>query len=300
MPVQAPLGLGRLLRPLLNVERAALAVYARHQRLDWIEDPSNRETDFDRNLLRHRVLPVLRERWPAAATTLARAATNCADAAALLDDVADGRLASLAGVRPKTLSIARLLGLAPPLLRTVLRRWLVSRGFSPPSRARLARIIDEVLPARADADPLVAWSGCEVRRYRDDLFALPPLPTPIEDRLAWDGSAPLVLPAGLGVLSLMPAAARSPVALEVSIGMAAPGVRCRPPGQRSRSLKQLFQEAGIPPWLRPHVPLIRSGGTLAAVAGVAGCAGAPDGIVWRGHAWTELDIFRLRVGRRPA
>lgn len=57
-------------RPLLDVDREALAVYARDHQLQWIEDPSNLDERFDRNYLRHRVMPLLRARWPSATTTL--------------------------------------------------------------------------------------------------------------------------------------------------------------------------------------------------------------------------------------
>ena len=69
MPRQRRLGAGHLCRPLLDVSRAQLESYARAQGLSWIEDPSNSQTDFSRNFLRHEVLPVLARRWPQAAGT---------------------------------------------------------------------------------------------------------------------------------------------------------------------------------------------------------------------------------------
>ncbi len=83
MPAVSRLGQGWLLRPLLNVDRAELLAYARAHDLQWIEDASNQDTGFDRNYLRHRVLPLLRERWPAMNRTLARSARRCAETASL-------------------------------------------------------------------------------------------------------------------------------------------------------------------------------------------------------------------------
>src|SRR5690606_324440 len=65
---------GRLFRPLLDVPRAELAAYARHHGLEWLDDPTNLDTGFDRNYLRHEILPRLRQRWPAAAAQLKRSA----------------------------------------------------------------------------------------------------------------------------------------------------------------------------------------------------------------------------------
>jgi len=294
MPARSALGAGRLLRPLLGFGRADLRAYALRHGLEWVDDPSNADTGLDRNFLRHRVLPALGERWPSAARTLARSAAHCAEAAELIDAAADERLAALGGARPETLSVGAVRRLEPALARSVLRRWLVKRGFRAPDRVRLHQIFADVMQARADADPLVGWDGCEVRRYRDDLFALAPLPAPPPAQvIAWDGAGPLELPNALG--RLVPAQGpECPLSeLKVLIGSRGmPPLRCRRPGGApSRSLKDLFQQAGVPPWLRVHVPLLQRGGDLAGVAGVARCGESPLAVIWEGHPWTGLGVF---------
>ncbi len=309
MPFEAPLGAARLVRPLLDVTRAALAAYARKQGLIWIEDPSNSVTALDRNYLRHEVLPLLHARWPACATTLARSAGHCAEAAELTDRLADDTLPHLNGDYPGTLAIPGLTRLDRPLQKAVLRRWLRRRGFIAPDTRQLARILDEVLPARVDANPLVAWPGCEVRRYRRDLFALSPLPDPPSTRLSlsWrigPTSRPLLLPNGLGELEWQPADANRNASATERAGAEAlivrfgqRGLTCRPSAAgQTRSLKKLFQEAGIPAWLRPYVPLVFVGNTLLAIAGVCRCHGAeslalPSGEpCWLGHGWEALGL----------
>nr|WP_210424686.1 tRNA lysidine(34) synthetase TilS [Marichromatium bheemlicum] len=299
MPGCAPLGRGRLVRPLLGVSRSQLLDYARRHRLDWIDDPSNEVLCHDRNLLRHQVLPLLRTRWPAAPTTIARSAAHCAEAAALIDRQAGHDLAAVAGAVPGSLSVAALAGLECAARRAVVRLWLRRQGFSVPGRARLERIVTELLAARADASPVVAWRDCEVRRYRDGLYALTPLPMMPDEVLRWSPGAALILPQGLGELQVTGVE----VALEVRFGV---GGQCRPrPGGSRRSLKKVFQEAGVAPWLRPLVPLLFVAGTdrLVAIAGVCGChqrdAGASGRLRWSGHPWGALGVFReiCEVGR---
>jgi tRNA(Ile)-lysidine synthase len=77
-----------LCRPLLDFPRQALREFARARGLRWIEDPSNDSPRFERNFLRYRVIPILEQRWPAIARTLAQAADRQADAAAVLDTMA--------------------------------------------------------------------------------------------------------------------------------------------------------------------------------------------------------------------
>src|SRR6202035_673870 len=80
MPEVAPLGRGLLVRPLLPLSRRQLADWVSARRLTYVEDDSNALLQLDRNYLRLRVLPLIRERWPAAAATVARAARHAAEA----------------------------------------------------------------------------------------------------------------------------------------------------------------------------------------------------------------------------
>ena len=53
------------------------------------------------------------------------------------------------------------------------------------------------------------------------------------------------------------------------------GVRCRPLGrEHSQSLKKLFQETAVPPWLRERTPLIYQDNQLLAVGDWWICADA--------------------------
>jgi len=302
MAFAAELGKGQLVRPLIGVPRADLERYAQAMRLDWVEDPSNARLSLDRNYLRHQVMPLVRRRWPAMSTTLARSAAHCAEAAAVIDGAAGKALHGLGGQRPRTLSIPRLAALDPALRKAVLRLWLRRLELAPPDSAHMGRILKEVLPARADRDPLVTWEGCEIRRYRTDLFALRPLPPkPSGEELTWNGSL-LDLPQPLGALELV---GESPPGFQgvvpgqpLQVRFGVEGLRCRPPGAaHRRSLKGLFQAAGVPAWLRPYCPLVFDRERLVAVAGVCPCADQAGGeavlaIRWTGHPWEELRLVR--------
>jgi len=277
MPTVAPLGRGRLVRPLLAFPRAELLAYAQSQGLQWLEDPANRDLRFDRNFLRHQVLPLLAQRWPSAGAVIARSAGHCAEAQGVIDTLAAGTLDVVAGTWPGALSIRRLADLKPALRKLVLRRWFRARGRVPPDSRHLERILSEVLPAKGDADPLVAWSGCEVRRYRDQLFALAPCPPPPDPGpLPWRRGAAL-LPGGLGELVLVAADGRPmepddlfPQGLTVRFGVQCLACRQREGGGR-RALKKLFQEAGVPTWVRPYFPLLFTGEELVAVGDICRC-----------------------------
>lgn len=270
----SPLEPGWLLRPLLGFSRQELREYALARGLNWIEDPSNQDSAYDRNFLRNQVIPLLSQRWPGLNKALARTATHCAEAQQQLNDLAADLCATALNDDGQTLSVTRLQQFKPADQRLVLREWMRVGGFRRPSQAVIERILREVLPARIDKTPLVAWREGEVRRYRDGLYLLPPSqPLDSSQVLAWDGQASLILPQGNGRLtaSIRPAPG---IALDcwqskaIAIRFRQGGESCRLPGRTgTHELKKLFQEKGIPPWLRDRAPLIYLDGELAAVAG---------------------------------
>ncbi len=278
MPSASRLGQGWLLRPLLAVDRAELLAYAHAQRLNWIEDASNTDTDFDRNYLRHRILPLLKKRWPAATRALSRSAQWCAEAAAWLDEEADADLAHVATHRSDRLNIPALCELSELRQRNLLRRWLRRLGLPIPDSRQLGRILHDALTAGRDRQPCIRWPGGEVRRYRDMLYAMPPLaPHDAQRSVIWwpnaDGYPPLELP-GLSQLRLQETVgaglrseilAGAPLAVRFRQG----GERFRPAGRsHSQELKKLLQEANIPPWERERLPLLYRDDTLVAVVGL--------------------------------
>lgn len=278
MPACTTFAHGWLARPLLSLAREALRRYAIGEQLPWIEDPSNMDTAFDRNFLRHAVLPLLRQRWPSLDTTLARAAQHQADAAVLLDTLAQQDIDKLIDTKPRTLKLSPLRQLDPVRQRNILRYWLHQVcGLPLPGSAQLQRILDEVLPAAHDATPLVHWSGAEVRRYHDALYAMAPFAEfDTTWQAAWDMHGTLHLPTGDALQAqACEGAGLRQAALEqgVTIRFRQGGERCRLPGRtHHHDLKKLLQDWGVPPWQRNRIPLVYLDEELAQVVGFCVCA----------------------------
>ncbi len=277
MPVCMAFAQGWLARPLLAHGREELQEYAMEQHLPWIDDPSNQDTTFDRNFLRHVVLPVIRQRWPAASATLSRVAQHQAEAADLLDILGQQDLASLATADARIIRIAPLLALAPMRQRNVLRYWLHRVcTLTIPSTVHLQRIIDEILRADEDAEPLVHWHGAEVRRYRDHLYAMSPLTAGDPNwQQAWDLQDCLRLPTGETLETQQAEGSglrKTDLAQGVTVRYRHGGERCRLTGRtHHHELKKLLQEWAIPPWQRDRIPLVYIGDKLAQVAGYCVC-----------------------------
>jgi tRNA(Ile)-lysidine synthase len=299
MPASAPLGHGQLLRPLLGVTRAEIDGYARAAGIERIEDPTNRSPRFDRGLLRRDVTPVLRARWPSVARTVSRTARHAATAQGLLDDLA--AIDGADGIEEDRLLVAHCLALTRVRQANLLRWWLRSCGLGMPSEARLNAILDDLLPARAGAQPVVTWPTGEVRRHRGWLHAMQPL-VPVV-RKAWTLAAGEAIEAeGVGSIDLVAgtgcgfSALRYPGPFELRVRQG--GERLLPAGQRAeKSVTRLLREAGTEPWLRDRIPLIYSGDSLLAVGEqwIAATAAAAAGEPALAVRWTRS--VRHKPGR---
>ncbi|MBL8201925.1 MAG: tRNA lysidine(34) synthetase TilS [Chromatiales bacterium] len=302
IPRDTAFGPGRLRRPLLDVSAESLAAYARELLapggLGWLTDPMNADVAYDRGFVRHEVAPVLRRRFPAAAGAIGRTAALAGEAAGLLEELA--RADARDGVVAHRVSLAAIRGLGPARQRNLVRVLARDRGWATPPERRLREGLAQLLAAAPGRQPVLAWGGHEIRRFREHLHLLdvavpapgaPALPAPWHDgqRLNLGGiRGELDLQRGAGAGGLDPGV----VADGLEVVFRSGGERVRPGSDRHhRTLKYLFQSRGIVPWMRGHVPLVFVCGQLAAVADIwiADWAAAAPGdaglqIVWTGHA----------------
>ena len=274
MPMIMSLSQGQHLRPFLNVSREQLEEYADHYDLNYVEDTSNADLRFDRNFLRHQILPQLKERWPGCNQTLSRAAILQGETQRLLDSYVSQDLEFMAGSVEGTLSVQLILQCQPERRRALLRKWIASSGFRYPSAKKLQHVVSDVFQSAEDASPLVCWDGAEIRRYRDDVYIMAPLSEhDIYQSVEWNAREDLPI-ASLGLtleakyLEPWSEAINSPdCTLTVSFRQG--GEAIKPAGsEKSLTLKHLFQQFSVPSWLRGRIPLLFLNDELIIVWGV--------------------------------
>lgn len=241
MPAVGRLGAKLLLRPLLCVPRAAIAAYARDRRLSWVEDESNANEALTRNFLRHRVGPLLESRFPRWREALARAARHFA-----------GRELDA---------------------KQLLRAYLKGKGLRAPSEGKLAEMLKQL--GSGSPGTAIVHEGAILRAYRGKIFLTKARDAALPFRArAWNGEAKLALPELGGELRFRKARGRGIDRQLVGKGgfqirLRSGGERLRPDANRPRrTLKNLFQEAGVPPWERGRLPLLYRRRKLVWVPGL--------------------------------
>lgn len=271
MAAVAPFPPGRLVRPLLDLDRALLERYARQEGLSWIEDPANVDDRYDRSRLRGSVWPLLAQAFPQAARQLARSARQVAEGQDLLDDLARADLAACSrpheGLLPcpvHDLSVSACQALSPERLGNLVRFWLHAAGVrvpGAPAQAELLRQMD-------GGGVTMRLERHTVRRYRDRLVLVPDRAAPDPVAVDWDLARPVSLPGLPGWrIEGRPVRGRGlrrgcTEGHRVTVGF-------RHPGINAHRLKHLFQGAAVPPWERAHHPLLFVDGELAGLAGAA-------------------------------
>nr|WP_241480414.1 tRNA lysidine(34) synthetase TilS [Legionella norrlandica] len=264
------LGKGQLARPFLVHSRIQLEHYADCYELRWIEDESNQDIKYSRNYLRHRIMPLLVEKWPGVVGNIARAATHCQQAKANLEALAFHDCPELS-VAMDHLNIELLKELGFDRIINVLKVWLKKNQVQLPSSKTFQRIIHEVIFASSDAMPMVSWGQIQIRRFKQCIYLFGIDKINLPDVIKWQQfPAPLrCLDAKIHLKAIQAEkGAMIPDEAKIDIRFRKGGEEFYWRGQ-TRHLKKLFQEWQVPPWIRDKVPLVYINDQLACVVGYA-------------------------------
>ncbi len=278
MPRSRALGSGQLVRPWLDLERAELECWARRVSLDWVEDPSNTDQGYDRNYLRHSMLPGLKARWPNLTQRLRHSAGACADSAVLNDRLAELQCAEVADAEGR-LSVPALRALTLAEQTNLVRWWIGRQGFEPPAISGWQQVLRELLEAGPDREPELRGEGFSLRRFQSRIYLVPeqggdpvsPQEILSGQSIVWGGWT-LALESAANPESVLPP-------IRVSTRQGGERIRLHQDGH-SKSLKNWLQEQAVPPWERARLPLVfaGSGGEAELIAvGDLWCSGQYSG-----------------------
>ncbi len=261
-----------IFRPFLSYSRAQLVAYAALFQLHWIEDESNACLKYDRNFIRHQVLPLLETRWPHVVSKLAGVTSHAQQAERNLYELACGDYSFVSPVfnyGELDLSVERL--------SNVLWYWLKEHKVAPLNQNMVQRIMHELILNSASSGLKIEFAEHVVCSYKKKLY-LRACEQPVFAIARKDGLGstwmhfplPFHLPNQLGqlIVSSTQSGLKIPQNAHLQIRFRQGGEHFRWRGQ-TKSLKKLWQAWRVPAWEREVTPLIFIDGTLAAVVGWA-------------------------------
>jgi tRNA(Ile)-lysidine synthase len=273
---------GRVVRPLLDLERADLRRLATEAALPFADDETNLDPSFARNRIRAEILPVMRELSTAAERNIAETQAELTEEAQLLDRVVLEALeAAGAGAGAVAIRADALAGSEPALRRLALRA-LAERATGrsvPLGRRRAAQILRlAMMPEGGEVDlghgvRAICEQGL-IRFETSEADAAPapsPLRVPGSCRFGqWEVRAEIragpLTPAGPDLATLDAEALGD----ELVVRTWREGDRMRPLGMEgTKTLQDLFTDRGVPRSIRHSLPVVTAAGQVVWVAGVA-------------------------------
>lgn len=276
---------GKIVRPWLHHSRSELETYVNDNRIAFIQDESNTDTQFDRNWWRHCLLPKLFKRYPQASQSLMKTIEVLQQERQVLDDLLQPIYANATGFDQQftqsiTLNCQALLQHTSGVQAQLIRMWLQQQGVHPGlSGDQIQTLMSDVVQAKHDAEPVYQWGQQTIRRFAGALYVVPvnPLQPATESmatiEITTDASEIHLLSPFSGTLISSQGVKSGLVSGEYQMAFYQASMSAKPLNRPTKPLKKWFQECAMPPWLRASWPIIMKHGQVACVPGVFVCDG---------------------------
>ena len=237
-----------LYRPFLNISKQLIIDYATKYNLDWVEDDSNNNLNFKRNLLRLELIPKLESGFDGVIKNISRSAYHQSEALKLMHDLAEIDIEKFNLVINHRIQVLPLTQLPSRRIANVLRYYIAQSGFLMPSNKVLTELIS-VLTAKSDAQVILKWHLYEVRRYDNELYFFDGEPERSNENC--------------------PLFNKLKDQTNFTIRFRQDGQRVRLKGKKhSSSLKKILQSANIPPWERDKLRMYYVNDTLIGMESI--------------------------------
>ena len=160
----------RLWRPLLNISRTQIETWTKQLQLEWIEDPTNQDTHYDRAWCRQQLWPILESRFPKMQKSIGRTAQLMQDTVEILDEVLCVDWEQC--IQHNALDIQKWRELSKPRQRQLISSWMKGEGMYRPALHMVDRLVNEVIDARVDAQAVLHCQDYYYVRYQQRIYRL--------------------------------------------------------------------------------------------------------------------------------
>lgn len=278
-----PIGLGlfgmNIFRPLLGVMKQQLVDYLNLNQIVWVEDESNQQDVFDRNFIRHQVLPSLNARWPQFQKSVLRTTLLLDEQANLLDEYAADDLRQCLQISTGPfcspfLRLSSLKALSLTRVKSLIHYWVKRETGILLSQQQVSEFSRQFLYLKEDAKPALLFCHFQLRYFQDGIFLLDNYRSLVQESISLKINEKIILPESLGSVVLENSKVgtlRAPLPSEaITVQFNPSGLKIQLIHREHRTkLKQWLKENHIPPWQRSRIPLLFYGNELVAIGGFA-------------------------------
>ncbi|MEG1398833.1 MAG: tRNA lysidine(34) synthetase TilS [Acinetobacter sp.] len=157
-------------RPFLDLSREQIEQWSQQFGFDYVTDPSNHDTHYDRAWCREELWAVLQKRFPKMQTAVTRTSYLMQDAAEILADVLQDDWKQCATHHELDLNVFSQLSAARQ--RQLLSAWMKGDDQYRPSYDMVKRLRQEVILAKPDAQATLHINQDYFVRYQKKLYRL--------------------------------------------------------------------------------------------------------------------------------
>lgn len=251
----------KIIRPILNISKQEIIKYARKNNLNWIEDKSNNDLNFERNFIRHKLAPVLLEQWSGIFKAIDTFSKKQSHLLLIANEIAESDLSLVSEGR--NIYIEKLLKLSDARKINCWQKYLEGHGLY------LEHRTIKSLLTQAMNGQYFSVKGLEWRCYKNVGYISTPK-MKLEPIYTLDEAKEIFNLKSLNYGNLRPATPEEKIT-----------IRFRMPGQsikvhkkqHKQKIKKLMQEWGIPVYLRDNWPIIYYNDQCACIPDYAICSG---------------------------
>ncbi|XBC40849.1 MAG: tRNA lysidine(34) synthetase TilS [Buchnera aphidicola (Nurudea yanoniella)] len=260
-----------IMRPLLNTTRFDIEYWMIKNNIPWIEDTSNYDTSYDRNFLRHTILPLLTKRWTNFTKKCAKSILILKKEKKFLDTTINKILKQ--NLISNSILNIKIFKIIPSELRHILlRTWIKNNNFVIPSHKAITNIYYEIILSKKDSKAKIKIKNYEIKRYKHNLYISNSIPCIKQLILMWYYPFEnLKLPNNLGYIiqnqygTMLPYPKKSEL---VNIRFQISGKFVTKKNKKRTSIKKIWKENNIAPWHRNNIPLLFYNNTFISALGI--------------------------------
>lgn len=259
-------------RPLLNYSRDELKLYAKEHEINWRDDKSNADNRYDRNYFRHKIAPLIENRWPAYRDTLTRLISYQKETKLLLNELGLEDINDSKDDGESKLNINIIKKLTVARQKNLLFSWLEQLGLQTPGSRHIEKIIADIINSDIDKSPCVNWADVEIRRYKNYIYAFNTMQSiDVNSEFIWQPESILNLNGETLIAKHVNGIGISENKLNnrnLTVRFRKGGEKIKPHySNHTKTVKQLFQDNSVLPWYRDKIPLIYINHELVVIPG---------------------------------
>ncbi len=153
-------------RPLLDIDKETIVRTLKNEGISWIEDESNQESDYDRNFIRNKIMPLVKERWGAAPKNIAHLSSICKKENHSIKEHTKQLYKQI--LEREALSLETLKTLKEEDIEKVIRFFFRENGKMAPSQKQMRSILKQIVFSKSNGK--VLFKGFSIQKYNNKLY----------------------------------------------------------------------------------------------------------------------------------